>query len=289
MHRRDHQAAGVRLSCIEAGPPNGPLVLLLHGFPEDGLSWTPQIAALAEAGFKVVAPDQRGYGDSDRPSGKAAYGLERLTADVVALATALGHDRFDLVGHDWGGVVAWWVATRHPDRVRRLAVLNAPHPSAMAPYMRRSPSQALHSAYILAFRAPVLPEVMLRAFDCALLFGVLRWSSQPGAFTSEEFARYRRAWRTPGALTAMLNWYRALGGERRTGRARRVSPPTLVLWGARDIFLQLGLAKASAALCEDARIIVFDHASHWLQHEEPTAVNAELIAFLDHGAGPPEL
>jgi len=280
-------AAGVTLSCIEAGPDDGPLVILLHGFPEDAQSWSPQVEALAAAGFRVLAPDQRGYGASDKPAGIEAYLIDTLAADVIALAASLGRERFDLVGHDWGGVVAWWVGVRHPERLGRLAILNAPHPKAMQVYMRRVPVQALRSLYMAAFQLPTLPEAALGAGNFALLTRVLVRTSRPGAFSAADLARYRQAWAAPGAMTAMLNWYRALRLKQRTTapsprtpRSRRIAVPTLVLWGARDAFLGRGLAAASAALCDDARLLYFETASHWLQQEEPQQVAAALVAFL---------
>ena len=271
---------GVRLSGLEAGPAGAPLVILLHGFPEDAQSWEVQIAALAAAGRRVVALDQRGYGDSDRPEGRAAYRLGRLVADVAAVAASLREERFDLVGHDWGGVVAWAVAARHPVRVRRLVILNAPHLAAMRSYLRRSPLQFLRSAYIALFQLPFLPELLLGLGDHALLARVLKRSSRRHAFGHAELARLRRGWRASGAMTAMLNWYRALPADRLDGGAVRVSAPTLILWGAKDRFLGRGLATAGAALCDDARIAWLEHATHWLHRDEPEAVSEAIVRFL---------
>ncbi|HEX8164379.1 MAG TPA: alpha/beta hydrolase [Beijerinckiaceae bacterium] len=271
----------VSLHVVEAGPADGRLTILLHGFPEFWYGWRRQIGPLAAAGLRVVAPDQRGYNLSDRPPGPAAYAIDRLAADVVGLADALGRERFVLVGHDWGGLVAWWAAARHPERVERLAILNAPHPRAFGPYARAHPSQRLRSAYVAFFQLPFVPEAVLRAGDFALLERALRASSRPGAFTDEDLARYREAWRRPGALTAMLDWYRALRLKPRLSEGEaRIRCPTLVIWGCRDSALEPGLAEASAALCDDARVIRYDRATHWVQHEEPDAVNEALIGFL---------
>lgn len=274
------QAAGVGLSCIEAGPADGPLVILLHGFPEDALSWRAQIEALAAAGHHVLAPDQRGYGDSDRPQGVEAYALDVLADDVIALADALGHDRFDLAAHDWGGTVAWWTAMRHPERVRRLAILNGPNPVAMKSYLKQSASQRRHSAYIAFFQLPVLPELVLGAGGFALLRRTLSRSSRPGAFSAADLERYRLQWSEPGAMTAMLNWYRALRVKPRGRLSRRVVPPTLILWGAGDAFLERGLAEACAQMCDDGRLIFLEDATHWVLQEQPAAVSAALLPFL---------
>ena len=273
-------AAGVMLECLEAGPPDGPLVLLLHGFPDFAWSWTAQIEALARAGFHAVAPDQRGYGRSDKPKATAAYRLDVLAKDVVELARGIGRDRFDLVGHDWGGAVGWWTAASYPAQVRRLAILNAPHPAAMRRYIRRTPSQRLRSAYMDLFQVRGLAEAVLGAFDFKVLAGVLERSSRPGAFSPADMARYRRGWDEPGALTAMLNWYRAARLASFTPPSIRIAAPTLVVWGEKDPFLERGLAVASLELCADARAIWFEQATHWLQHEEPDAISAALVEFL---------
>lgn len=280
FRRQRIAGAGVMLSCIEAGPERGPLVILLHGFPEDGESWRPQIEALAQAGHRVLAPDQRGYGDSDKPRGVAAYRLDVLARDVVALADQLGRERFDLVGHDWGGLVAWWTAAAYPERVRRLAILNAPHPGVARRYLDAHPSQRRRSAYVGFFQTPMLPEFLLGRGDSRLLVEVLRRTSRPGAFSEADLERYRRAWAEPRTLTAMLNWYRALRPGRLPPVPREVRAPTLVIWGAEDAFLERGLGEASLGLCEQGRAVWLEHATHWVHHEEAEAVNRDLVAFL---------
>lgn len=277
--RRD--VGGVSLHVVEAGPADGAPVLLLHGFPEFWWGWRHQIGALAGAGRRVIVPDQRGYGLSDKPDGIGAYRTDRLAADVVGLADALGLGRFALVGHDWGGVVAWTAAALNPGRVDRLCVMNAPHPDSWGPYALRHPSQALRSFYVGVFQLPRLPEAMLGAANFRALRRSLVESSRPGTFTPEDLDRYAEAWGRPGALTAMLNWYRAL--RFRPARALpRVEPETLVLWGVQDRFLERGLAAEAAALCRSARIREL-RATHWVQAEEAEAVNAALLAFLGEG------
>lgn len=269
----------VTLNVAEAGPDSGPPTLLLHGFPEFWYGWRHQIGPLAEAGLRVVVPDQRGYDLSDKPSGIAAYHLDRLAGDVLALADAYGFPTVRLVGHDWGGLVAWWVASCHPERIDRLAILNAPHPAVVGAYMRHHPGQWLRSAYVGVFQFPGLPERLLTADRCRALRRALTTTSRPGAFAPAEIDRYVEAWLQPGAMTAMLNWYRALV---RLPRAMppRVRVPTLILWGRQDTALQPGLAEASLAFCDDGRIQWYTRASHWLAHEEPAAVNADLTRFL---------
>ncbi len=274
----------LRLNVAEAGPADGRPLILLHGFPESIAGWHRQIRPLAEAGFRVVVPDQRGYGASDRPAGIAAYHLDRLAGDVNALADACGFRRFALAGHDWGGLVAWWVASFHPDRVAKLAILNAPHPGVVQAYMKRHPGQWLRSYYVAVFQLPGLPERMLLANGAVALRRALTTTSRPGTFPAATLDRYTREWTRPGAMTAMLNWYRALMRLPRRDPPR-VAMPTLILWGCRDHALQPGLAEASLALCDDGRIRWFPDTTHWIQHESADSVNEALAQFLGRDWG----
>ncbi|ACL59063.1 alpha/beta fold hydrolase [Methylobacterium nodulans] len=276
---RSIRVRGMVMHMAEAGPEDGPLALLLHGFPEFWYGWRHQIGPLAAAGLRVVAPDQRGYGATGKPTDLGPYHLDELAADVIALADAFGRDRIRVVGHDWGGLVAWRVAAQYSERIDRAAILNAPHPDVFMDYVRRHPSQALRSSYIGFFQLPWLPETMLRAGDFALLRRALVTSSRPGTFEAATLDRYAAAWAEPGALTGMLNWYRALRLPRRPAPSP-VQPPVLVLWGERDTALEAGLAEDSLARCADGRVQRFPDATHWVQHEEPEAVNRALVGFL---------
>lgn len=278
-------ANGIMLHAALAGPADAPPAILLHGFPEFWYGWRRQIAAFAAAGLRVVAPDQRGYNLSDKPAGIAAYRLDALADDVLGLADALGHQRFAVVGHDWGGVVAWHLAGRNPDRVSRAAILNAPHPAILRDYARRHPGQALKSWYVLYFQLPLLPEASLRAQGFWVLRRVLRRTARPGTFPGPELAPYREAWSRPGALGAMLNWYRALRRDRAAMPPRHIRVPVRVIWGDRDAFLDKGLAEAGAALCDNAAITHLPDAGHWLQHEMPDRVNRLLLDFLEPPGG----
>ena len=267
-------ANGVRFHYAEAG--RGPLVLLLHGFPEFWYGWRRQIPALARAGFRVVAPDLRGYNLTERPAGVAQYRLPVLVADVVRLVNALGETRARLVGHDWGGVLAWYVAMHHPRLVRRLAILNAPHPAAYRRELRRFSSQAWRSAYAAFFLLPLLPERLLRARGFALLRRALRGGP---ARDPEDMKRYIDALARPGALTAALHYYRAALRHPHPD-CLRIIVPTLVLWGERDPFLVSALADGLHEWVEDLTVERLPHATHWLHHEEPDRVNERLCAFL---------
>ena len=276
---------GVRLHVRAAGPADGPLVVLLHGFPEFWYGWRHQIAPLVEAGYRVLAPDQRGYNRSDAPRAVAAYDLDLLVDDVCALIDAAGRDRATVVGHDWGAMVGWHLAHAHPERLRRLAVLNVPHPRVFWDTLRSSPRQLLRSTYALFFQLPAVPEWLLGRNDGQGLATMLRRSSRPDTFTDTDLAVYRTSWRRPGRLRGMLNWYRAAARRalRTAPPSGRVEVPTLVLWGAQDVALDACMAAPSAALCVDGRLELLDEATHWVQHDAPDTVTRILLEHL--GAG----
>lgn len=271
---------GVELQTASAGVPGRPLVILLHGFPDLWQGWHLQIPPLVAAGFRVLVPNQRGYGRSEKPEGVAAYDIDRLAEDVVALAESEGCGSFHLVGHDWGGVVAWWTAARFPDRVSRLAILNAPHPGAFRDYALRSPTQLLKSWYVAAFQLPWAPEAILSANGYARLFRSVQATSLPGVFDDSDRRYLVDGWSQPGALTAMLNYYRALARRSPKSMKLRVASPTLVLWGTQDPTEEPGLAEASIKFCDDARLVRLEQVRHWIQREEPAHVNRELVGFL---------
>lgn len=271
---------GVRLHAVEAGPESGPLLILLHGFPEFWYGWRNQIEPLAAAGFRVLAPDQRGYNTSDKPKGIPAYNLDTLALDILGLIDDAGVRKARVVGHDWGGAVAWWLGMKHPDRIEKLALLNIPHPMVMRRTLRRSPEQLLKSHYMFFFQLPWLPERSFRALRFALPANALRTSSRPGTFGEPDLDRYREAWARPGAATAMIHWYRAILRSRPERLpSLRVSVPTLLLWGTEDRFLSREMAQPSIDLCDDGRLEFFEGTSHWIQHEEPERVNTRLIGF----------
>jgi epoxide hydrolase 4 len=265
---------------MAAGSADGPLVVLLHGFPEFWYGWRRQIGPLTSASLRVVAPDLRGYNLSAKPEGLASYTLDVLADDVLGIADVLGRQRFAIAGHDWGGVLAWHLAARDPARIERAAILNAPHPATMRDFARAHPSQLARSWYVAFFQLPGLPERMLRARNHAWLANGLTGSSRPGTFGDVDLARYREAWAQPGALTAMLAWYRAVRLQQPPTTPLRVEVPLRVIWGDRDRFLDPRLAEAGIAACDRDDVHHLRHASHWLQHEEPEEVNRLLAEFL---------
>ena len=271
----------VRLHYVEAG--DGPLVVLLHGFPDFWYSWRFQIPALAAAGFRVIAPDMRGYNLSSRPASVSAYAPAHLAADVRDLIAERGASRAFVAGHDWGAAVAWLTAIRHPEVVERLAILDVPHPRRMLEALRRPGRQLLRSWYIFFFQLPWLPERALQAGNWRAFRRVFEHDARAGAFTPADIELYREAWSQPGALTAMLGYYRAsmrrppapAGG----GPLAPVQAPTLVIWGERDRHLGPELAEPRREDVPNLEGVVRLPASHWVQHDEPERVSELLIDF----------
>lgn len=289
IYHRFARVNGVKLHYVEAYPAgsghettSGKLCLLLHGFPEFWYSWRHQIPALVAAGFHVLAPDLRGYNLSGKPSGISSYRGETLLGDAIGLIAHAGAERAVIVGHDWGGVIAWQLARHHPQVVEKLIILNAAHPAA---YWRelRSWRQRLKSWYILFFQLPVLPELVFSAGNFAWLGRLLRRQPvHPEAFRPEDIRRYQQALAHPGALTAALNYYRALrySAHYVAGEDKPVTAPVLLLWGERDAFLSPRLTEGLSGWAPNLRIERFADVSHWIQNDAPERVNRSMIEFL---------
>ncbi len=282
LSHRFTERSGVRLHYVEAG--DGPLVVLLHGFPELWYSWRHQIPALVEAGYRVIAPDMRGYNLSDKPRGVAAYGLGELTADVAALIEASGAERAAaVVGHDWGAAVAWTFAARYPALLDRLVVLNGARPERLLAAFRTA-RQLRKSWYMFFFQLPKLPELLARRKDYAWLRAAVKHEPQrPGATSDEELARYVEAWSQPGALTATINYYRAgfrPSSLRGLARTPRVDAPVLVIWGEHDRFLGPELAEPDPEVVPNARVARVPDAGHFVHYDRPERVNQLLLEFL---------
>ena len=281
--QRDLRVNGVRLHCVLEG--KGPLVLLLHGFPQSSYAWRKQIPALAER-FRVVAPDLRGYADSDKPPRVSDYRMPVLVEDIVGLTRELGEERANVVGHDWGGAIAWATAQTHPEIVERLAVLNCPHPAPFQRALRSWSPQLLRSWYLLFFQLPEIPEfIMLRDGAALLGRGLRNGAVHPGAFTDEDILEYRRALSVPGAATAMLNYYRAAFRDALTRRTSAASTtiraPTLLIWAENDFALGKELTNDMEALfSRDFRLEYVPNTSHWVMEERPELVNRLLMDFL---------
>jgi epoxide hydrolase 4 len=274
--------AGIELHYVEAG--TGPAVVLLHGFPDFRFGWRHQVGPLAAAGLRVLAPDLRGYGGSDRPQGAAAYSVDRLADDVVGFIRHCSPGGAALVGHDCGGVIAWRVAAQHPGLCRRLCVLNAPHGDLYRRALVRNPRQLLRSWYVLVNQLPAVPELLLRASGYRVLKRVLGRDERGRRMASrEEVQRYIDMFSQRGALTAALNYYRAAGRAALFGRTPPTGPisvPTLVIWGELDRYLDERLLDGLPELVADLRIERLPDAGHFVHWQEPAKVNALLLDFL---------
>jgi pimeloyl-ACP methyl ester carboxylesterase len=277
---------GVRLHVVLSGVPSGKPVLLLHGFPEFWGGWRHQVPALVDAGFRVIVPDQRGYNLSQHPFGVRPYRLDELGKDMLGLMDHLKIEKVDLVGHDWGAAVAWWMAIHFPARIDHLAILNVPHPSVMLATLRKSLRQMLKSWYILFFQIPALPEWFMHRKNFSAAVHLLRSSGKASTFTPQDLEDYRRAWTNSDGLTGMINWYRALVRYQLPDAADiRVHVPTLVLWGKKDVALGSEMAEKSVRLCDNGRLLFFEDATHWVQHDAAAEVNCELISFFNELSG----
>ena len=279
------QTNGIQLHSVTQG--EGPLMLMLHGFPEFWYSWRYQIPEFAKD-YQVVALDLRGYNESEKPQERAAYGMAELIKDVEGAIKGLGYDRCILVGHDWGGDIAWSFAYAHPEMLEKLIVMNFPHPAKFAEALRRNPQQMLRSWYILFFQLPWLPELMLQVDNYrAIASAFIDSAIDKTAFTPEDLAAYKNAAVKPGALTAMLNYYR-------NNYYRNIFPrllnqtewnvlqvPTLMIWGENDKFLGKELTYDNQAYVKDFQLHYIPQCSHWVQQEQPDLVNQYMRDFLN--------
>ena len=269
-------------SARAAGPVDGRLVLFLHGFPQTSWSWRNQVAALGDAGYRAVAFDQRGYSEGARPEGTDHYKLDHLVADVIAVADGLGGHRFDLVGHDWGGAVAWQTAGRYPDRLRSLTVASTPHPAAFTGALSAGGGrggegdQAQRSSYMELFRQPEVPEQMFLGDHAAGLRGLYAATGLP----ENDVEEYVRVLTQPYCMTGALNWYRAasIGDVDHMGP---ITTPTLYVWSDNDVALGRDAAEATAQHVEGPyRFEVLEGVSHWIAEEAPERFNALLLEHL---------
>jgi epoxide hydrolase 4 len=273
MTPQSHRIAvnGVELHYLQAG--SGAPVVLLHGFPESSYSWRRQIPALTAAGFRVIAPDLRGYGDSSKPVAIAAYKLSEIAKDIIELIEKLAPDCV-LVGHDWGAVVAWYVAMTRPDLLRKLVVLNVAHPAPLLRELKRSVKQKLAFAYQLFFQPPWIPEALLPVI-------LPRLMRRAGRFTREDIEAYRIEWQKPGAYRAMANYYRAIRKYRGELRMtwKRIEIPTLLVWAEHEPVFRRATTEDFDQWVPDLRIARVGGAGHFVQTDEPEIVSELLVEF----------
>ncbi len=282
MHLRERyiETNGIKLHVMEAGPQEGPMILFLHGFPEFWYAWRKQLQYFADKGYLVVAPDQRGYNLSDKPQGVAAYKIDELAKDIIGLIDAYGRKQIFLVGHDWGASVSWWVALKYPERIRKLVILNVPHPKVMAKHVFTDVEQMKKSWYIFYFQIPGAVEHLAASTNYEWVLQMITTSANPGAFTPAELEDYLKAFAMPGAFSAMVNWYRAMvQTKQEPPKSFEVTMPMILMWGDQDVAMLTQLADESMAYCKEGCLIKFPGTSHWIQHEQAQKINPLIEDF----------
>ena len=272
----------IQLHCKVAG--EGPLMILLHGFPEFWYAWRKQIPVLAQK-YTVVAPDMRGYNESEKPKGIKNYRMELLVDDIRQLIAAFGQEKAIIVGHDWGGVVAWTLASYFPESVEQLIVLNMPNPAEMKKQLRKNPRQLLRSWYMGFFQIPMLPELYLKTFLPLVFKQTFKgWAYNPDAFSDEDVAKYVESYRKKDVLSSTINYYRAVRfSEFENGRKpQKVPMPVLLLFGENDKALGKELTYNTYNYCSgELKVQYVKNCSHWIQHEYPDLVNTAILDFLE--------
>lgn len=271
---------GIRLHYVTQG--GGSLMLMLHGFPEFWYSWRYQISEFAED-YKVVAIDLRGYNESQKPQERTAYAIAELIKDIEGVIQGLGYDRCILVGHDWGGAIAWSFAHTYPKMLEKLIVMNLPHPAKFAQALRSNLQQMLRSWYILFFQLPWLPELAFQFDDYrAIASAFVDSAIDKTVFKDEDLIAYRKAAAKPGAITAMLNYYRNIFPGLLAPKAwDLLQVPTLMIWGEKDKFLGKELTYDTQVYVKDFQLKYIPNCSHWVQQEKPQLVNRYIREFLD--------
>lgn len=279
----------IRMHYVTEG--EGKLIMFVHGFPEFWYEWRNQLAEFGRD-YQAVAPDMRGYNLSSKPAEVKQYKMKHLVEDLRLLAEHLGHKRFVLVAHDWGGSVAWAFALRHPDYLKKLIIINAPHPGVFERELRDNPAQQKASQYILMHRTPQAEQILSKDDYAALVNSVLAKGLEQGYFTEEDRRAYVEAWSQPGALTGGLNYYRATRLGSFTGEdgeaANLIDPslltvkvPTLVIWGKKDRYLLTGNLEGLDGFVPDLTIKRIPDGSHWVIHERPALVNGYIRDFIE--------
>jgi len=282
----------IRLHYVTAG--KGKLLMFVHGFPEFWYGWRNQITEF-ENEYQVVAPDMRGYNLSSKPADVEQYRVEYLIEDLRLLAEHLNHKRFILIGHDWGGAVAWAFALRHPDYLEKLIIINAPHPGVFDRELQENPAQQRASQYMLMFRSSQAEQVLSADNYASLVDSILGRGLKEGYFTAEDRDAYLEAWSQPGALTGGLNYYRAAQvgppsdqGSQASGNfatdtaVLTVTVPTLVIWGEKDQALLTGNLEGLDEFVPELTVKRIPDGSHWVVHEKPNLVNAYIGDFIEN-------
>jgi pimeloyl-ACP methyl ester carboxylesterase len=279
MQERFDQVNGIKLHVLHEGEENEQIIIFLHGFPEYSYAWHKQLPFFAANGFYALAPDQRGYNLSSKPKGVKPYIIDNLVADMAAWIKQLTPQKVILAAHDWGGGVAWALAIKHPELLHKLVIMNMPHLAVMKKHLRSNIKQMFKSWYAAFFQLPVIPELFCRLWGYRFLTGSLIRTSNKGTFSKQYLTLYKQAWQQPYALTAMLNWYRAFKYDV-FKTYPKVTVPTLIIWGKNDVTLSAEMAKDSANMCLNGKLIMLNDATHWLHHEKPDEVNRLILDFV---------
>jgi pimeloyl-ACP methyl ester carboxylesterase len=275
-------ANGQMFRVVSAGPDGAQLVLMLHGFPETAHSWRYQVPALARSGRRVWTPDLRGYNRNSKPRDLEAFHPDVLCLDVEELLNAAEAEKAVIVGHDWGGIMAWWFAMDYPERVSRLVVMNAPHP-AMWKRAFRMPHQLMRSTYVGLFQIPLLPERFLSANAKRVAQSIRTTAVRKEALRAADIAIYAEAIAQPGAMRSAVHYYRALMRWGMWRPVKRINAPTLMIWGEHDLALSKGLTYGTDRHVRDFRIHYIPRCGHWVQQEAAAQVNDLLMEFLSGG------
>ncbi len=271
---------GIELHVVQAGPADGPPVVLLHGFPEFWMAWAGQIEPLARAGFRVIVPDQRGHNASDKPAALAAYRMEELERDVLGLLDALGHERAYLAGHDLGSWVSWHLLIFHPERFERAVIFNSGHPQGPSDGAPEEGEEEKIGWHRTLARIPYLPEIVSRTGNWALPTSVLRDTSRAGTFDDETMAAYRYAWHRDHSITSMANWMRAWNEHPRVlPEPAPIALPVRLIWGLEDAFIDLDDPAPSLALLEQGEVVEIPGVGHWLLNEDAARTSELMIEF----------
>lgn len=273
---------GLNFYCLSEG--EGPLVLLLHGFPQFSYAWRHQIPALAKH-FRVVAPDLRGYGKTEKPEGVENYAMHHLVEDIAELIRTLGYAKVHLVGHDWGGGIAWRVAQEHPELIDKLVILNAPFPQIFFKALRSNWDQMRKSWYMFFFQIPGLPETLFKLRSKKIVKQVLQGTgARKGTFTDEDIKIYTEQLEKPGAFKAALNYFKAAFHAKPPKGSGQITVPTLLIWGEKDQALGKDLTVGMEKYFTNTlQIEYLPDASHWVMEEEPEKVNSLILRFLTDG------
>lgn len=270
---------GIHLHVVTAGNPSDTPIMLLHGFPECWYCWHHQIDSLSRNGYYVIAPDQRGYNLSDKPEGVKNYHIDLLAKDITGLIEMMGYENIYLAAHDWGGVVAWWIATHYPQYLKKLMILNAPHPHSLTDLREFSLSQIRKSWYIFYFQIPRLPEWLIRRNNS---FRNSMVGSSPDSITEEDYEVFEEAWSQPNALTSTINWYRAAMRYLFPSKLPpdgSIDVPVRIVWGEDDDYLGKPLAERANRLCKNGDLVYVPNATHWITHDTPDIVNQHMSEF----------